>query len=589
MAQVTFALTIRKLTRGKVTRKLGRELNHYPNIISRTFMTATRQESEFTVAAYIARFLRQQGIQRFWGITGGENVDLINACYAEQIDFQLVHHENTAAFLAQNTAFLTGVPSVFLTTLGPGATNIINAVADAYLARLPLIVITADFEDPTVEFATHQNAPLLELLRPITKWNVRLTPANTADSLAYAWAVAAQGRPGPVHLALPAAVARQTIAAVPLQASARPTGIMDAAPLPHTAHARLTTCDAPVVVLGLEANHRLSQEAIVALVDQWGAPVVNMPMSKGIFPEDHPLFAGIHSVYGYAIVDEFLAQADCILAVGLDGSDFIHPWQTEATTIAIHPHTEVDSAFGADYVLVGDLDATVRRLTPELTHQGDWGPRAAAACRAKIQQRLAPKDTGEATASLTKAAVAPQAVLATLRDLTPPETIFACDVGSHKLLSCQMWQSTQPQTFLVSNGLSTMGFGVPAALAAKLCDPERPVVCVTGDGGLLMYAGELETVKRLAPPSNAPFVIVVFVDSTLALIRTKSEERGYAGIENDFGHTDYVKLAAAFDLPAIHIQSEDECAAKLQEALALNRPVLVAVEIDVDEYRHMGG
>ncbi len=574
---------------GKVTRKLGLDLPYHLNTNSRTPMTATRQVSEFTVAAYIARFLRQQGIQRFWGVTGGENVDLINACYAERIDFQLVHHENTAAFLAQNTAYLTGAPSVFLTTLGPGATNIINAVADAYLARLPLIVITADFEDPTVEFATHQNAPLLELLRPITKWNARLTPANAADALAYAWAVAAQGRPGPVHLALPAAVARQTMDAAPLQASARPTGILDAAPLPHTAHARLTTCDAPVIVLGLETNHRLSQESIVALAEQWGAPVVNMPMSKGMFPEDHPLFAGIHSVYGYALVDEFLDQADCILAVGLDGSDFIHPWQTEATTIAVHPHTEVDSAFGADFVLVGDLDATVRMLTPELSHQGDWGPRAAAACRARIQQRLTPKNAENDSESSTPSPVAPQAVLSTLRDLTPPETVFACDVGSHKLLSCQWWQSTQPQTFLVSNGLSTMGYGVPAALAAKLCDPARPVVCVTGDGGLLMYAGELETVKRLAPESNTPFVIIVFVDSTLALIRMKSEERGYGGRENDFGYTDYAKLAAAFDLPAFHIQHGGECAAKLREALALNRPVLVAVEVDVDEYRHMGG
>ena len=134
-----------------------------------------------------------------------------------------------------------------------------------------------------------------------------------------------------------------------------------------------------------------------------------------------------------------------------------------------------------------------------------------------------------------------------------------------------------------------MGFGVPAALAAKLCYPDRPVVCVTGDGGLLMYAGELETVKRLAPQSDAPFLIIVLVDSTLALIRMKSEERGYEGRENDFGHTDYLKLAAAFDLPAIHIQREDECVPKLQEALALNQPALVAVEIDVDEYRHMGG
>lgn len=546
-------------------------------------MTATPQQSDPSVAAFIARFLSQQGIRRFWGVTGGENVDLINACYDEGIAFQLVHHENTAAFLAQNTALLTGAPAVFLTTLGPGATNIINAVADAYLARVPLVVITADFEDPTVEFATHQNAPLLDLLCPITKWNVRLTPANVADALAYAWAVAAQGRPGPVHLALPAAVARQPLEAPPLQVSARPTGMLDAAPLPRTALARLTTCDAPVIVLGLETNHQLEQESIVALAEQWGAPVVNMPMSKGVFPEDHPLFAGIHSVYGYAIVDEFIEQADCILAVGLDGSDFIHPWQTEATTIAVHPHTEVDSAFGADYVLVGDLDATVRMLTPELSHQGDWGPRAAAACRAKIQERLQPKRT------VSGDGVAPQILLSTLRDLTPPETVFTCDVGSHKLLACQMWQSTQPQTFLVSNGLSTMGFGVPAALAAKLCEPERPVVCVTGDGGLLMYAGELETVKRLAPESEAPFIIVVFVDSTLALIRTKSEERGYAGVENDFGYTDYVKLAAAFDLPAVLIQHEDECAAKLREALALNRPVLVAVEIDVDEYRHMGG
>ncbi len=572
-----------------MTRKLGRELFPYLNIISRTFMTATPQHSALTVAAYIARFLRQQGIRRFWGITGGENVDLINACYAEHVEFQLVHHENTAAFLAQNTAFLSGAPSVILTTLGPGATNMINAVADAYLARLPLIVITADFEDPTVEFATHQNAPLLEILRPITKWNVRLTPANVADALAYAWAAAAQGRPGPVHLALPAAVARQPLAATPLHTSARPLGVLDAAPLPRTALARLTTCDAPVIVLGLETNHRLSQESIVALAEQWGAPVVNMPMSKGVFPEDHPLFAGIHSVYGYAIVDEFLDQADCILAVGLDGSDFIHPWQTEATTIAVHAHTEVDSAFGADYVLVGDLDATVRMLTPELSHQGEWGQRAAEACRAKIRQWLVPKRRGDDTASLTKSAVAPQVLLSTLRELTPPATIFACDVGSHKLLSCQWWQSTQPQTFLVSNGLSTMGFGIPAALAAKLYDPERPVVCVTGDGGLLMYAGELETLRRLAPESETPFVIIVFVDSTLALIRMKSEERGYEGRENDFGPTDYQKLAAAFGLPAVHIAREDECAARLQEALALDQPVLVAAEINVDEYRHMGG
>ncbi len=552
-------------------------------------MTATSPQSDRTVAAHVARFLRQQGIQRFWGMTGGENVDLINACYAEGVEFQLVHHENTAAFLAQNTAYLTGAPEVFLTTLGPGATNIINAVADAYLARLPLVVITADFEDPTVEFATHQNAPLLELLRPITKWNVRLTPANAADALAYAWAVAAQGRPGPVHLALPAVVARQPLAAPPLQTAARPAGMLDAAPLPRTALARLTTCDAPVIVLGLETNHQLEQESIVALAEQWGAPVVNMPMSKGVFPEDHPLFAGIHSVYGYALVDEFLQQADCILAVGLDGSDFIHPWQTEATTIAVHPHTEVDSAFGADYVLVGDLDATVRMLTPELSHQGEWGARAAAACRSKIRQRLAPRRAPSGATPATTSAVAPQAVLSTLRALTPPETVFACDVGSHKLLACQWWQSTQPQTFLVSNGLSTMGFGVPAALAAKLSAPARPVVCVTGDGGLLMYAGELETVKRLAPESETPFLIVVFVDSTLALIRTKSEERGYDGRENDFGHTDYVKLAAAFDLPAYHIEREEDCAAALRDALALNQPALVAVEIDVDEYRQMGG
>jgi acetolactate synthase-1/2/3 large subunit len=546
-------------------------------------MTASPPKADLTVAAFIARFLRQQGIKRFWGVTGGENVDLINACFAEHVEFQLVHHENTAAFLAQNTAFLTGEPAVFLTTLGPGATNIVNAVADAYLARLPLIAITADFEDPTVEFATHQNAPLLDLLRPITKWNVRLTSDNVVDALAYAWAVAAQGRPGPVHLALPAAVARESLEAPPLQASARPLAIMDAAPLPHTALARLTTCEAPVIVLGLETNHQLSQETIVELADTWGAPVVNMPMSKGVFPEDHPLFAGIHSVYGYAIVDEFLQQADCILAIGLDGSDFIHPWQSEATTIALHPHTEVDSAFNADYVLVGDLDATVRMLTPELSHHGEWGPRAAAACRAKIQQRLAPipgRDGG---------AVAPQTVLTALREFLPPETIFACDVGSHKLLSCQWWQSTQPHTFLVSNGLSTMGFGVPAALAAKLNEPDRPVVCVTGDGGLLMYAGELETVKRIAPQSSAQFVIVVLVDSTLALIRTKSEERGYEGRENDFGHTDYQALAAAFDLPSFYISREEECAATLQEALAQNEPVLVAVEIDVDEYRHMGG
>jgi len=341
----------------------------------------------------------------------------------------------------------------------------------------------------------------------------------------------------------------------------------------------LETSREPVMVVGLEASHRVRQETLVALAEQWGAPVITMPMSKGLFPEDHPLFAGVHSVYGHAAVQQVLDMADCVLAIGLDGSDFIKPWRTEATTFQVQSHAEVDSTFRADYVLVGDLEATLQTLLPHLSSQGEWGERVTAASRAQIQAQLAPKSVADS------GPVPPQTLLSTLRRLLPPEAVFACDVGAHKLLACQWWQSTQPGTFLASNGLSTMGFGMAAALAAKLHSPHRPAVCVTGDGGLLMYAGELETVARL----DVALIIIVMVDSTLALIRLKSEQSGYAGKENDFTSPDYLTLAQAFGLKGVHIRHAGECEDKLRQALQSSSPTLVAVEVDVDEYRRMNG
>lgn len=524
-------------------------------------------------AGYLAGFLKAQGVQRVFGLPGGDNLHVIEALRQAGIDYVLVHHEAAAAFMADADGQLHGRPGVCMATLGPGAINLLDGVANSFRERAPLLAITADIDAAERPHRTHQEIDINGLYRPVTKLSLSPTGDALPEILPAVWRLAMTPPWGPVHLNLSPAEAER---AVPR--SAREPHEQHAEmphPLPELTEAvqRIGQAKRIFIAAGIGVEQAGAQAEVLALADTWGAPVTVTPKAKGHFPEDHRLFTGTYGAYGDEPLRDALNQADLILAIGLDGIDFIKPWTFHTPVVSLAAAFPDDPTFRPTLACDGDLGHILRELTP--ARKGDdWS--WAAEIRAGIAAHIAPEPAP------TEGTVAPQIVFQALRQALPANGMVTVDVGAHKLLVLQMWEATRPKTFFVSNGLSGMGYALPAAIAMKLARPDLPVAAVTGDGGLLMYAGELETLSRL----GTPVVVLVLVDASLALIRMKQEAAGLQpGYGIDFGEVNYRALAEAFGLAHRCVDDSASAGDVIDEAVALGRPVLVEARIDREQYR----
>ena len=526
-------------------------------------------------AGYLASFLKAQDVQRVFGLPGGDNLRVIEALRRAGIDYILVHHEAAAAFMADADGQLHGRPGVCMATLGPGAVNLLDGVANSFRERAPVLAITADIDAADRQHRTHQEIDLNGLYRPVTKLSLSPTGDALPEVLPALWRLAMTPPWGPVHLNLPPAEAARPV----------PTLVPDPdtqhnqmpLPLPDLADTvqRIAQAERVFIAAGIGVEQADAQAELLALAEVWGTPVTVTPKAKGHFPEDHRLFAGTYGAYGDEPLRDALDAADLILAVGLDGIDFIKPWTFETPVISLAQAFPDDSTFRPTLVCDGDLGQILRELTP--ARQGDDGTWAED-IRAGIAARIA----GESVSA--DGMITPQAVFQALQQALSANGILTVDVGAHKLLILQMWQATQAKTFFVSNGLSAMGYALPAATAIKLARPDVPVAAVTGDGGLLMYAGELETLSRL----GTPVIVVVLVDASLALIHMKQMAAGQsAGYGVDFGAVDYRALAGAFGLAHRRVDDSASAGDVMAEAVALGRPVLVEARIDKEQYRRL--
>ncbi|MFQ5594386.1 MAG: thiamine pyrophosphate-binding protein [Anaerolineae bacterium] len=529
--------------------------------------------SDLDAAGYIAHFLKEQGVQRVFGLPGGDNLRVIEALRQADIDYVLVHHEAAAAFMADADGQLNGRPGVCMATLGPGAVNLLDGVANSFRERAPVLAITADIDAAERPVRTHQEIDLNALYRPATKLSLSPTGDALPEILPAVWRLAMTPPWGPVHVNLSPAEAGRPVPMPGSEPHAHHNQMPH--PLPDLAEAvqRIAQAERVFIAAGIGVEQAGAQAELLGLAEAWGTPVTVTPKAKGHFPEDHRLFAGTYGAYGDEPLRDALNQADLILAVGLDGIDFIKPWTLQTPVISLAQALPDDPAFRPSLVCDGDLGQILRELTP--ARQADdatW----AAEIRAGIAARIAPEPVS------ADGTVAPQIVFQALRHALPANGMVTVDVGAHKLLILQMWEATQPKTFFVSNGLSAMGYALPAAIAMKLARPDVPVAAVTGDGGLLMYAGELETLSRL----GAPVVVLVLVDASLALIRMKQAAAGLQpGYGIDFGEVDYRALAGAFGLAHRRVDISASAGDVIDEAVALGRPVLVEARIDKEQYQ----
>jgi acetolactate synthase I/II/III large subunit len=529
-----------------------------------------------STAALLAGYLHAVGVRHVFGYPGESVIDFMEAARHRGIEVVSAVREGTAAFMAEAAAMVTGLPGACLSTLGPGSTAVLNGVASATLDRVPMLAVSGQIESSREQFFTHQVVDHGRLFAPVSKLALRLDPASADTIIRKALRTAVAERPGAVHLTVTAdawevAAGNGTVSAVsppPLAAAAGSVDVYgDGDPLRVLRAARR-----PVILAGIAALRCAAGPELLRLAELAGIPVVISPMAKGTFPEDHPYFAGVLDMAGHRVVWDLLAGADLILAAGFDPVELISPWSVATPVLHLDTTPNTDQVYASGYELVGHVGAILGWIAAQWSGEPRWAETEVAAHRARLRAAWL---AGRAEGSLN-----PSDVVTIAREAAPGDTIVTTDVGSHKIMAGQAWQAAGPRSVLMTNGLSAMGFGVPAAIAAKLTRPDRPVIALVGDGGFAMAATEM----RIASALGLPITVVVFADGSLNRIELRQQLMGYPPTATRMDGMDLVPLAEAMDCDGVRVDST----AGLEKALAgfgaRVRPLVVEARIDPAQY-----
>jgi acetolactate synthase-1/2/3 large subunit len=467
---------------------------------------------------------------------------------------------------------LTGRAGVCLGTLGPGAMNLVTAIGDAYLDRAPLVALTGQGDLERMHKESHQYIDLLRVMRPITKWNARLSDAAIIPEVVRkAFKVAEAEKPGATHIELPEDVMATEVDGEPLPRRR----VVQPEPAARELLKAADIVRGAINPVALAGNGVVRTGAVAALrefVRATGIPVAETFMGKGLLTPDDPKGLGAVGLqsgdYRMAGFDE----ADVVVAIGYDlvehSPEHWNPKRDKKIVCIDSVPAEIDANFVPEVELVGDLYNVLARLGEECRHvpHGGGSARLRDLVRGRFEQ--AKDDDGFP--------VQPPRALWEIRKALAREDILISDVGLHKLWIGRMFPAYEPNTVLIANGLAGMGFAVPAAVAAKLVHPGRKVVTVNGDGGFLMNVQELETAVRL----NTPFVNVIWENGQYGSIVWKQDKKFGTHFGTDFTNPDFVKLAESFGLPAWRCGSADEFGETLRGALELEVPSLIVLPID---------
>ncbi len=535
-----------------------------------------------TTAAVVARALAQAGIDRVFGLPGGEVLVLIDELRQAGIDFVLMRHEANAGMAAAVYGKLRRQPGVVLATLGPGAANLLLPVASAYLDQEPLLAITAQLPPELPASHTHQLLPLHDIYRPVCRLTDAITADHAATSVARALAACMERPYGAALLTLPAreAVKDSQSSGESVPASGEAPDRRHAAPAAAAAAARLRTrlagAERPLVLVGLGFDS-INAAHLRRWLDQWDLPVAVTPKLKGIVDETGANFVGVISgMAADGLMVEALKSSDLLIGVGLDPVEIDKTWHAELPIEWVLEAPNVAGRVPAGVQLVDHatfLDAMTSAPPPRR-----WSRPFAEVQRARLdllQARPGADVRGDA------AGMWPGDLIGALVAAVPANTIVTTDVGSHKYLFGQFWPSRHPDTFWMSNGLSGMAYGLSAAIGAKLAHPDRPVLAAVGDGGFSMNAQELETAERV----GAPFITVVLEDGSYSLIKLAQENRKLPPHRMDFGRIDTVKMAEACGVRALRTADPAELTNAVHEAAADNRSLVVGVPVNYADYR----
>lgn len=533
-----------------------------------------------TGARIIAASLVRHGVTTVTGIPGGANLPLFDAIAETPVRIVLARHEQGAGFISQGMARVTGRPQVCLATSGPGAMNLLTAIADAKADSVPLVCITGQVPRGLIGTDAFQEVDVYGLTIPIAKHNVLVRRAADLPRLmAQAFRIASSGRPGPVVLDVPRDVQTEEIVFESWPEAAGP----EPQPAPHPAGlaqaaALLARAERPVLYCGGGAARCGAGPMVAALAEALDAPVVTTLMALGLLPPDHPRNAGMIGMHGRSAANHLLTDCDLLVAVGARFDDRATGDARRFCPDAAVVHIDIDPAEHhknrrAHAALAGDAARVLEALLPLVPAR----PRPAwAAHRSALEQGHPFALPG------IDDPMSPYGLLAVAAELLGPDAIVATDVGQNQMRAAQAWPCARSGRFLTSGGLGTMGFGLPAAIGAALAEPGTPVACVTGDGGLLMNVQELATAVEL----GLPVKILLMDNGVLGLVR--QQQAFFVGgryTASTFGaRPDFPALAGAFGMACVDLEKCRDGRGALAAALAAPGPALVRLPVDPDAH-----
>lgn len=526
-------------------------------------------------ADVLARRLYEAGCRHAFGMPGGEVLTVIDALEKAGITFHLTRHENAAGFMAEGVHHVDGAPGIMVATVGPGAMNGVNVVANADQDRVPLIVLTGCVDAADAQTYTHQVLDHRKVFEPITKATFTLDAKAAGVIAEKAVGIATEGRAGPVHIDVPISVADAP--SEPLfQRRVAASAVVPAGPDLAVAREWLAAAERPVIIAGLDVIKDRASETLRAFAEVHGIPVITTYKAKGVLPENHPLClggAGLSPLADKHLLP-FVDGADLVICVGYDPIEMRPGWQnvwdpliTNVIDITATPNHHF--MHQATLSFITDTGATLAAMSEGVPPMNTWPDGEIASVKADLAAAFPMDD-----------AWGPGGVIAECRDVLPGDTIATVDSGAHRILLSQMWQCEAPRTLLQSSGLCTMGCAVPLAMGAKLAAPDRQVVSFSGDAGFLMVAGELSSASEMGQNT----IFVVFVDQSLALIELKQRGRQMANTGVDFCGHDYAAISRAFGGNGATVTNRAELRTALEDAMQADTFTLIAAVIEPRAY-----
>jgi len=529
-------------------------------------------------AQLLVACLESEGVRFAFGIPGEENLELMDALRGSSLRFVLTRHEGAAAFMADVYGRLSGRAGVCLATLGPGATNLVTGVADAFLDRAPLVAITAQANLSKIHRESHQYVDILQLFSRITKWNARVeSPDVVPEIVRKAFKLAEAEKPGSTHIELPENVAgdeaephqkplpREPVSApTPARASVEQAALL------------IEKAKRPIILAGNGVIRNGSSTELTEFAERLQIPVVTTVMGKGAIPWTSPMSL---LTIGILPRDYELAgfeDSDLVICIGYDFVEYDpRTWNPGGDRRIVHIDAlpaEISAHYLPEVEVIGEIRESVHAL-------GQRVRKTRTSSRSVPSSETIQKTLESELGVHRERLLNPRRILWSLRDLLEPDDLLISDVGAHKLWLSRFFRVVKPKTVIISNGLSPMGIALPGGIAAKLLDPDRRVVTLSGDGGFMMSVHELETARR----ERAATVNLVFRDGGLGSIRWKQMAKFQRTVGTDFGNPDFPELAKAFGVRGFAVDHPSELDSVLAEAFHLNVPCVVDIPVDYGE------